>query len=215
MKGNTGTVTVPVALRFCMTAWEPRCLTSTKPASRRIAQTWRPERRRSLPDRYLERRNDKLALQPRSDLRRISRFEEDLDGLLEIGLGLIHGVTLARDVRFGTEGNVSIALLLNRRSQVLCRYRDLRFHPDPVLTLRQPNPVTERNVPGGPGDRCSEAPASVSMCRRWAGRMPCSTPWRSPGGGDGVGGTLVVRTACSADGFQVMRGVVTWRRARR
>jgi hypothetical protein len=46
---GTGTVSVPSSVRFCMTTWLPRRLTSTNPWFFGLSQTRRPERTLSRP----------------------------------------------------------------------------------------------------------------------------------------------------------------------
>jgi hypothetical protein len=64
---------------------------------------------RSLPTGNLNPGYIDFRVQPFGDLRVTGRFEEQLDGLAQIGLSLFHGVTLADHVELGTDGNISVA----------------------------------------------------------------------------------------------------------
>lgn len=61
---GTGTVIVPPSIFLCMMQWLPRWRISLNPSDSRMRQTSRPERTRSLPNRYLDLCNEYLRVQP-------------------------------------------------------------------------------------------------------------------------------------------------------
>lgn len=77
-----------------------------------MAQTSRPERTRSLPNLNLKSRHKYFGVPPSFDLAWIRCLEEQLNGLLQICARGLDCLALARDVKLGTESNVSVALAL-------------------------------------------------------------------------------------------------------
>jgi hypothetical protein len=59
---GTGTVTVVPAVRFCMTAWLPRCLTTSKPWSPSSRHNSLPEKTRNLTNRDLKPGDEHLVV---------------------------------------------------------------------------------------------------------------------------------------------------------
>jgi hypothetical protein len=72
-----------------------------KPWWPRMAQTSLPERTRSLPNLYLKPSDKYFGALSSFDLGRICRFEEKLDGLLQIQAADSMVSPLARDIEFG------------------------------------------------------------------------------------------------------------------
>ena len=81
-----------------------------KPMFCKDLHTSRPDSTRNLPNRNLQTRHENLAVEPVLDFRGISRFKEQFDGFYQIASRLFDGAPLTRDVQFGTQGNIAIAL---------------------------------------------------------------------------------------------------------
>lgn len=121
---GTGTVVVVSPARFCITIWLPRRRTSTNPRSARTRQTSSPDRTRSLPNEYLDLRDENLAVEAPGDFRGIRGLEEQLqrfDQVLPCGF---HRFALARDVQLGTEGDIRVVFALDDGGQLTCGFHD-------------------------------------------------------------------------------------------
>jgi len=79
----------------------------------RIAQTSRPDRTGSLPNRYLEAGDEDFASQAISDFRRRCGFKEQFQGFAQVVAGVFDGIALARDVEFRAERHVAVPVTLN------------------------------------------------------------------------------------------------------
>src|ERR1700684_3210965 len=112
--------------RFCITTWLPRCRTSRKPCFASMAHTSRPERTRSLPNLNLKSRHKHFRVPPSFDLGWVRCLEKQLNGLLQICARSLNCLALARDIKLGTESNVSVALALDNRCELL-----RSFHSSP------------------------------------------------------------------------------------
>jgi hypothetical protein len=77
-------------------------------------QTSRPERTRSLPNRYLYGRDIDLSVQTLSDLGLAGVLKEQLERLLQMCSCLLDGLTLAGDGYFGAEGNKTVVLAFDQ-----------------------------------------------------------------------------------------------------
>src|SRR5215216_4124378 len=110
---GTGTVVLELSVRFCMTMWEPRRRTSTKPCCARIRQTWRPESARSLPNGNFQARDKDLGMQALGDLRWIGGFEEQFERFHEVIARLLDRASLARDIQFRAQRDIAVALALD------------------------------------------------------------------------------------------------------
>src|SRR5678815_1858435 len=97
--------------------WLPRRRTSSKPAFLKIAQTYLPDRRRNLTNRYLHLGDKNLVMEPLLDFFRRSGLEKKFEGFTQIIAGGFDRVPLACDVQFGAQGNISIALAFDQGSQ--------------------------------------------------------------------------------------------------
>jgi hypothetical protein len=106
---------VDASSRFCITTWLQRCRTSRKPCFARMAQTSRPERTRSLPNLNLKSGHKYFGVPPAFNLTWICCLKEEFNGLLQIRARGLDCLALARDIKLGTESNVSVALALNDR----------------------------------------------------------------------------------------------------
>src|SRR6266849_2381235 len=73
-------------------------LSNNSPCAARIAQTCAPETTRSLPSTDLQRGYVQLFSRSRSDLRRISGLDEELNRLTEIRRCFFYRTPLARNV---------------------------------------------------------------------------------------------------------------------
>jgi hypothetical protein len=111
---------VESAVRRCMMMWLPRLRTSTKPLAASLAQTARPERTRSLPNRHFQASHENLGVKTALDFRRVGRLEEQLDGLDEILPRGLDGISLARDVELRTERNVPVAFAFDDPGDLVC-----------------------------------------------------------------------------------------------
>ncbi len=76
----------------------------------RILRTSRPDRTRSLPNRYLDPGDKHLAVQPSRDLGRICRLKEQLQRLDQFRSRGFDRVGLAREVELGTQSHASQVL---------------------------------------------------------------------------------------------------------
>jgi hypothetical protein len=104
-----------------MITWLPRHLTSAKPSAARTSQTSRPDRRRSLPNSYVEGCDVDLRMETLGDLLIGSRLEEEEEDerFLEVGAGRFDGAPLAADIELGTKCNVTVTLALDHSRHVL------------------------------------------------------------------------------------------------
>ena len=68
----------------------------------------RPERTRSLPNRYLDMRHVDFVPQATLDFLRGRRLEEHRERFLEVGPRLGDGISLTDDIHFGAQGNVAV-----------------------------------------------------------------------------------------------------------
>jgi hypothetical protein len=93
-----------------------------------MAQTSRPDRTRSLPNLNLKSCYEYFRVPPSFDLGWVRRLEEEFDRFLQVCASGLDGVALARNIELGTKSNVSVALALNNRCQLLSL-----FHGDPFL----------------------------------------------------------------------------------
>jgi len=75
-----------------MTTWLPRRRTSSKPCAAGIRHTSRPERTRNLLNGDVEVGDVDLAVKALRDRRWTCGLEEETEGLLEVGAGLLDGV---------------------------------------------------------------------------------------------------------------------------
>lgn len=98
--------------------WLERCRAKIIPLSSKIRQTSRPEMTRSLPNGNLQSRDQNLAVQLPLNLDRIGRFKEILERLDEIRACRLDRIPLARDVKFGTEGDLDRSLTPDDRSKL-------------------------------------------------------------------------------------------------
>src|SRR2546421_6222627 len=94
--------------------WLPSVRTSSKPFFRRISQHSLPERRRSLPNRYLDARYKHLVVQPLHDFCLVGGFQEEFQGFLEVCMSLFYCSALAGNVQLRTQRNVHVILALDQ-----------------------------------------------------------------------------------------------------
>ena len=133
---------VEVSVFFCITMWLPRCLTSVNPCFSRIPQTPLPERILSLPNSYLKPGDEYLAMRPFANLLRRSRFEEKLQGFLQIREGFFFRLALACDIHFQTLRDEPVALPPDRSSKWALHAAILAQVALPMGTIRElPWPV--------------------------------------------------------------------------
>jgi hypothetical protein len=85
-----------------------------------MAQTSRPERTRSLANLELKPCHKYFGVASSFDLAWIRRFEEELNGFLQLGASGLDA--LACDVELGTKSNASVALVFNDRRKLLCPF---------------------------------------------------------------------------------------------
>src|SRR6266404_9828314 len=115
-----------------MTAWLPRRRISVKPWAAGMRQAASPDSTRSLPNRDLNLGHKYVRPQSRRDFRRRCRFEEEFDGFRQISAGLLHGFTLASDIKFRAKRAVAVAFALDDRRQTT-----FLFHRSPLRILEQ------------------------------------------------------------------------------
>src|ERR687898_742222 len=97
--------------------WLPRRRISSKPAFLKTAQTSLPDRTRNLANVYLYLCNEHLVTKPFLDFFRGSRLEKKFQRLTQIIPRGFNGVTLACDIQFRTQRNISVALAFDQGSQ--------------------------------------------------------------------------------------------------
>lgn len=107
---GTGTLIVDVAVRFCIMTWLPRWRTGAKPWRSRIAMIYLPDRTGSLANLDLHRTDLNVAAEAFGNFPGIGRFEQEFDGLAQVGAGLVRRIALAGDVQLRAQGHVALRL---------------------------------------------------------------------------------------------------------
>src|SRR5258708_9117919 len=99
-----------------MIRWLPRWRTAVNPFCSRIRQISKPDRTRSLPNRYLDLSYKDFVVKTFGDFGGGSRFEEQRESFDEIRSRFFNGCTLTRNVEFRTQRHKTIVFAFDNRS---------------------------------------------------------------------------------------------------
>src|SRR5262245_30482829 len=104
-----------------MTMWLPRRRTSANPAASRILHTSRPERTRSLPNRYLDAGDEHFSMQAALDFARIRGFEKELQRFDQILLRRFNRLVLTCNIELRAQCHIPVVFPLNHGRQLVRR----------------------------------------------------------------------------------------------
>ncbi|BAM05348.1 hypothetical protein PSMK_31890 [Phycisphaera mikurensis NBRC 102666] len=116
-----------------MTAWLPRRRTSSKPWALSGSQQSFPEKVRNLGNADLQRGDGYVAPQAVVDLDGICGLQKEFHRFLQVRPRLGDRVALARDVDFGADADVAVAVGGDDRGEVTARWSIVRSGRGPSL----------------------------------------------------------------------------------
>ena len=108
--------------------WLPRWRTLTNPCCSKTAQSCRPEKILSLPNGDLKPGHEHLAVHAALDLRRVGRFEEQLQGFDQVHACFIDRGALAGNVHLRAQGYIAVALPFDDRRQLPGLHGEEAYH---------------------------------------------------------------------------------------